>query len=441
MNIYNVTDFDNDIQKAIDKCFLNGGGEVVIPTGDYSVSTIRIRSNVNLHLLKDTHLIASRNPRDYDIVLNDVIEPIKEFDKTDALWLPVAERNNADHINKCAGKWNNAIIKAIDAENIRIIGEKGSYIDGCDCFDETGEEHYRGPHAINMHRCKNIFFEGYTIKNSANWAHALFECENVHVEDIVVLGGHDGVHIHSCTNVTVKNSEFYCGDDCIAGHDNLNVHIKNCIMNTACSGLRFGGTNAMVEDCNFIGPAKYIFRGSLSNEEKRNGKLFCGNHRFNMLGMFTYYSDFTRNIRHTPGNIIIKNCICKNADRFLHYNFSGNEPWQKNKPLENIVFENITAINIKNPITAYGDADVPLRLMLKNCQLSFSDKRDKLPFMYLSHYEMILLENVTVKNFNGDVLIKSWSAGGEIVKNNFVCENFSGIEFEMTNEEFVCESI
>jgi len=441
MKKFNILDFDSNIQKTIDICFLSGGGEVVIPKGDYCVSTIRIRSNVMLHLLEEAHLIASRNPRDYDIILSDSLEPIKEEDKTDVLWLPVAERKNADHLNKCAGKWNNAVIKAIDAENVKIIGEKGSYIDGCDCFDETGEEHYRGPHAINMHRCRNIVFKGYTVKNSANWAHALFECENVSVESVEVLGGHDGVHIRSCTNVTVKDCEFYCGDDCIAGHDNLNVYVTDCIMNTACSGLRFGGTNALIENCKFYGPAKYLFRGSLSDEEKREGKPLHGNHRFNMLGMFTYYSDFTRNVRHSPGNIVIKNCTAENADRFLHYNFSGNEPWQKNRPLESIIFKNITAKNVKNPVTAYGDAEAPLRLEMKNCNLSFAKERDNLPFMHLCHFEKVVLDNITVKNFNGDVLIKSWSDGGEIIKNNFVCENFSGKEFEVTNEEFVCTAI
>ena len=42
----------DQIQKAIDYCFLNGGGEVIIPTGIYRIKGLRLRSNVTLHLLE-----------------------------------------------------------------------------------------------------------------------------------------------------------------------------------------------------------------------------------------------------------------------------------------------------------------------------------------------------------------------------------------------------
>lgn len=38
------------IQHAIDDCFLNGGGEVVISSGIYLTGGLRLRSNVTLHL-------------------------------------------------------------------------------------------------------------------------------------------------------------------------------------------------------------------------------------------------------------------------------------------------------------------------------------------------------------------------------------------------------
>ena len=38
------------IQKAIDDCFLAGGGRVVIPCGIYLTGGLRLRSNVQLYL-------------------------------------------------------------------------------------------------------------------------------------------------------------------------------------------------------------------------------------------------------------------------------------------------------------------------------------------------------------------------------------------------------
>jgi len=471
-NIYNIFDFGavSDVEKlqtakiqaAIDECFLSGGGEVVIPEGDYLTACIRLRSNVTLHLEKNAHLIGSKNARDYD-VKEDGIEPYRDEDRTAAVWAPPQGYENVSNgsdnmvmsgkadildngddfefFNKPLSSWNNGIIKAIDAYDIAVICDDGAYIDGRDCFDETGEEHYRGPFAINMHRCNNIRFEGGHIKNSGNWAFALFDSRNVIVEKALVEAGHDGVHMTSCDNVTIRDCEFYCGDDCVAGIDNLNVVVKNCILNTACSAMRFGGTNALIEHCKAYGPAKFMFRGSLTDEEKRSGASAGSGHRHNMLGFFTYYSDYTREIRETPGNIKIKNCTVENADRFLHYNFSGNEPWQRNKPLASIEFENITATNVKHPITAYGDKTCPISLTIKNCNIHLSDDREILPLMYLCNAEMVDLSNTIVENFKNDVLIKRWDENGNIKTDGFVCENFSGECWVVAGESFVCEAI
>lgn len=468
----NVTDFGavsgsnelqtEKIQLAVDKCFENGGGEVIIPEGDYKVGSIRLRSRVTLHLQKNAHLIGSENPRDYD-VKDDTVEPYRDEDKTTAVWTPPigyenvsngsenmvkngsAEKNstqdNFDFINKCLSSWNNAIIKAVDADDISIVCDDGAYIDGINCFDETGEEHYRGPHAINIHRCKNVCFKGVHIKNSANWAFAVFNSSNVTVENALVEAGHDGVHMTTCDNVVIKASEFYCGDDCIAGIDNLNITVYDCVLNTACSAMRFGGTNFLAENCRIYGPAKYLFRGSLSDEEKRSGAFAGTGSRFNMLSLFTYYSDFTRKIRFEPSNIKIKNCTVENADRFLHYNFSGNEPWQKNKPLSSITFENVTAENVKYPITAYGDKECKISLSIKSCKIKFSEDAEKLPLMYLCNAERVVFEDTTVFGIKNDLLIKKWDNGGDIRLNGLTCEDFYGEAVMVTDEPFECKAI
>lgn len=446
----------------IDHCFLQGGGEVVIPTGDYLVSSLRIRSNVTLHLEKDAHLIGSRNPRDYD-VKDDTVEPYNEDDMTTAVWSPAEGYENVSNgsanmvengtidkktkreivfFNKCLSTWNNSVIKAVDAHNIEIIFDDGAYINGRDCFDETGEEHYRGPHAFNMHRCENVRFKGVVVKNSGNWAFALFNSSNISVENVLVEGGHDGVHMTSCDNVTIRNSELYCGDDCVAGLDNVNIIVDNCVLNTACSAMRFGGTNAIIQNSKIYGPAKFLFRGSLSDEEKRSGAVSGGgDHRFNMLSLFTFFSDYSREIRYTPSNIKIKNCKVSNADRFLHFNFSGNEPWQRNKPLASIEFENVCADNIKNPVTVYGDAECPVSLKIEGCSLYFAEGREELPFMYLCNAEKVILKNTVVKNFKNDVLIKRWNDMGDIIFDDFVCEEFKGETSVITDEPFECKAI
>ena len=260
------------IQKAIDECFLSGGGTIVLEKGTYEIGGIRLRSNCTLYLKEGVNLKGVRDIGAYNILANDVVEPVGEEYKTDVLWTPPHVRKTFDHMTKAGSRWNNALIRILDAHDVAIIAEKGAVIDGSDPYDELGEERYRGPHGIAYHHSKNIRFKGYIIRNTGNWAHIGYQSQNITYQNIVVQGGHDGIHNSSCDNYTIENCEFYTGDDCVAGFDNYNVVVRNCILNSACSGMRFGGADVLVENCHFYGPAQYVFRGAMSLADKIAGK-------------------------------------------------------------------------------------------------------------------------------------------------------------------------
>ena len=80
MQTFNITDYGakicdrlqtSAIQKAIDDCFLAGGGRVVIPCGIFLTGGIRIRSGVQLYLESGAILKGSRDPEDYMGYLED----------------------------------------------------------------------------------------------------------------------------------------------------------------------------------------------------------------------------------------------------------------------------------------------------------------------------------------------------------------------------------
>ena len=400
------------IQKAIDLCNETGGGTVEVPEGVFLTGSVMLKSNVTLHLLENACIKGTRNPEDYNLLHGC---------KKEVHWESVAVRKSIEFLTNPQSRWNCGLIKAVNAENVSIIGEKNSVIDGSDCFDEMGEENYRGPHGINMYYCKNLTFKGYTARNTGNWAHAIFNSRNITIENVVCEAGHDGVHLTTCDDVLIKNCEFYTGDDCVAGIDNINLKVLDCVLNSACSAFRLGGTHILIENCKMYGPCKHLFRGSLSVEEKRNGAVAQKQpgHRYNMLSTYTYYSDFTREIREQPGDIVIRNCEIENADRFLHYNFSGNEPWQKNRPLESITFENITATGIRMQINAYGGEDAPFCLTFKNCDISFAED---VSFMHICNHKKVIIEKVKVKGLKNAPFIKKWSDDGEIVFNDLVTD-------------------
>ena len=395
------------IQGAFDECFRKGGGTVVVERGEYSVKGLRLRSDTTLLLKGGAVLKASRDCDDYDILPKDALEPVPKDDfAPGVVWVRPKDRKTNDHILKPASRWNNAIIRILHARNVRIVGEPGAAIDGCDSYDPVGEEHFRGVHGISAHASTNLSFSGYTIMNTGNWAHLLKDCSDLRFENLTILGGHDGIHVSVCDRVEISGCTMKTGDDCVAGFDNEDVVIRGCSLNTACSAFRFGGRRVLVEGCRCYGPGEYPIRNSLPPADRISGShgTPCAGRR-TLLSLFTYYSDFTLKVRHEPGDITVRNCRVENAERFLHYNFSGNETWQKNRPLGSIRFENVVANGIEMSLCAYGDAESKLSLEMKDCRVAFAKPQRE--FARGAHIGRLSLENVSVEGVDGPC-VRSW---------------------------------
>lgn len=439
------------IQAAIDHCFNLGGGEVIVPEGVYLTGGIRLRSNITLYLQKNAVLKGVRDPEEYYGYAHDTVEPLKPEQITDAgyvgLWMIHGETEYDENDSRYrfkripGSRWNNALIRAIDAENVAIIGEEGSVIDGDNCFDAIGEEKYRGPHAVCFFNVKNIHFSGYTVKNSANWAHNMLFCENIAVKNVKVEAGHDGFDAAVCRNISITDCEFYTGDDCIAGFGNTNVLVERCILNSSCSAFRFGGTNVSIKNCKAYAPGKYSFRGGLTNEEKASGVMATSERaRNNMLSFFTYYADYSVPIPDEPGNIVIEDCEICGADRFLHYNFSGNETWQRYRPMRNITFKNIKATNVSMPMTLYGTESNKVELTMENIFIHMREGSTAEELIRACHYSRISIDHMQVDGFNGGCLIKAKSIG-EVDFRDVVCTLPKESYFLKTNEDFVIKRI
>lgn len=375
------------IQKAIDDCFLNGGGEVIIPCGTFRTGVLRLRSNVTLHLMSGAILEGSENWEDYMAYLNDKLEPI-EYNPDSA------EEGSVNPYSR----WHNSLIKVINAENVSIIGETGSYIDGVNCYDPLGEQSYRGPLAITMYNSKNITLKGYTIKNSGNWAHFFLKCQNITAKNISVYGGHDGFDVRTCDNILVEDCTFITGDDCIAGFDNINMVVRNCFFSTACNIFRLGGTDITIENCKGDGRARFGFRNLLSPHKKifrYQSDERCWRRTW---AVFVYYCDFRAEIRRTPGNIIIRNCEFEGTKEFFWLPF-GHE-WSCNRCLTSIKFENCKVHGINTTLFVEADPEEKITLEFENCEVSAEKGYEDMAFMSIKHFDKLSLKNVKLLNFN-----------------------------------------
>lgn len=398
-NVWNVADFGareadtlqtEAIQRAIDACFTAGGGEVRVPEGVYYTGGIRLRSRVTLHLMSGAVLKGSRNPDDYEGWRADTLDPIPPA---------TAATNGLPRSSVPQSRWCNGLIRAYGAHDIAIIGEPHSVIDGQNCFDPTGEEKYRGPHAISMWYCTNVVLRGYTVCDSANWAHAIFNSSNIAARALKVMGGHDGFDVRTCDDVRVESCVFQTGDDGIAGFDNIGVVVRDCVLDSACSAFRFGGTDVLIENCRGTGPAPYGFRGGLPMETRRQSLNDGARTRHNLKNAFLYYCDFRAVIRRPPGNILMRNCTFTNPDRVFSLDFDGKHRWCCNRSLNSITFENCTFDGVAGPLNIHGDANEPLTLTMRNCTVTARPGAGNQAAVSARNFRAIRLENTVWKGF------------------------------------------
>jgi polygalacturonase len=204
------------INKAIQACCDAGGGQVHVGAGNYLTGTILMQSDVTLYLAAGAQIIGTSE-------LDKYVTPVYQ-DKP--------------------SKWHRGLILLESVQDVCICGQ--GTINGNKVFDPEGEEHMRGPHAMCSINSRDIQVRDVHVTDAANYAMMFRACDSIDVNNVTVKGGWDGVHVRGIPDkhsqgVTVTNSRFFTGDDCIAGAYTDDILVNNCILNTACNGVRWIG--------------------------------------------------------------------------------------------------------------------------------------------------------------------------------------------------------
>ena len=366
MNKYCVTDYgvvaDSDklqtkeIQAVLDLC-KNGGGTVVVPKGKYYLAAVRMWANTTLYLESGAELYSSDNCEDYEVF------PIPEG---------VEMRSDMELITQYYGKawdtYRRAMITAYGQDNISIIGEPGSILDGRNCYDPNGEENYRGPHIIFLTCCNNVRFEGYTAQHSGNFLHEANNCRNLQMRNVTCLGGSDGIHLHCTENALIEDCLFKTGDDCIAGINVKDLLVRRCILNTSCNLFRIGGANVRVEDCYAYGPGYYPHR--MTVVKGRNDELPREQGRHNTLWMVEYFA--SQNYPIAPSDIHFKNCVFDNIKGAFFY-MSGMNPLQCGTHWGTLTLDNVRFTDLKEASVPWADEKEPLTVVMKNVSYTYHE--------------------------------------------------------------------
>jgi hypothetical protein len=121
----------------------------------------------------------------------------------------------------------------------------------------------RGPHTILLGDSRNVAIRDVDIVDSANYAIFIEFSSQVEVHRVKVTGGWDGVHFRGwsdrpCRDLSIVGCQLFTGDDSIAGRYAENLLIADCVLNSACNGIRVigPGKGLVIHDCLFYGPGR-----------------------------------------------------------------------------------------------------------------------------------------------------------------------------------------
>ncbi len=234
------------LQQAIDRCAVLGGGEVVVPAGDYATGALELRSHVVLRIEDGASLLGSGEMSDY---------PVTQV-RWEGHWI----------------KGYSALISAIDSEDLGITGP--GKIVASDAIKGRVERAtgMRLPALLEFTNCRKVNVENCFTSQTGMWSIHPVYSENVTFKNVVVNSGADGIDVDSCKHVMIDGCTFETGDDCISlksgrGEEGYtinrpteDVHIANCTFtdrNFACVGIgsetSAGIRNVVVEHCKCLG--------------------------------------------------------------------------------------------------------------------------------------------------------------------------------------------
>ena len=243
------------IQQAIDDCYKNGGGRVVVPTGNFKTGSIELRSNVHLFLEQGATLFGSTRLQDY--------RPMKS--------------------NYVSLRTQNNTIQLIYAEQVKNVS-----IDGFGTIDGRGrtfkkmswnDEGITRPHLLRIIRGEDIVVKDITLRNSGCWMQHYLACDRLRIDGIKVFNrnnyNNDALDLDGCHNVIVTNMMADSDDDAITLKSTSprlceNIRISNCVVSSHCNAVKLGTeTNGGFRNINISG---ILVKPSTDQKEKFFGQ-------------------------------------------------------------------------------------------------------------------------------------------------------------------------
>lgn len=217
-------------QDIIDRLSNAGGGKIIVPAGQFLISPIELKSNVELHLQEGAKLVGSIDRDDYGMPPLSLIKVL-----------------NANHV-KITGK---GVIDGRGRELMKEIIKKleAGLLQDSDWRIKRPTENNRA-HVLYMKNSENVEVRGIEFRDASTWVlkivnsnHLVFD--RIRVES-TAYWNNDGIDLDNCKNVRVTNSYFNAADDAICLKSESrngfcdSIWIENCTLRSSASAFKMG---------------------------------------------------------------------------------------------------------------------------------------------------------------------------------------------------------
>ena len=253
----NITANTNAFKAAIEHCANLGGGQVVVPGGDYFTGPIELKSNINLHVSDGGRIHFTENPNAYLPVTLARFEGLELMN-----FRPLISANGVENIGitgsgdavidgRYSHGWDDWFSKESSAKtHLESLSDshtraRDRIFGGIVANGDSDKVSWLRPHMFQVINTKNIVVKDIQLENSPMYFINPILCQNLNIENITITGhGHnnDGIDPGSCEYIYIRNSTLDTGDDNIAvksgadedgrriGHATNSVVIENMDM-------------------------------------------------------------------------------------------------------------------------------------------------------------------------------------------------------------------
>ena len=180
------------INAAIEAAVAEGGGQVLLPAGTFLSGSIRLKSNIELHLSPGCVLLAA--PAE-----------MKAYDESEE-WGDFPQYQDGGHTF-----FHNSLIWAEGQENISITGS--GMIDGEGLTKKDTERAGNlqggsigtGDKAIALKQCRRVTLRDFTVYRGGHFAVIMTGCDLSTLDNLTIDTNRDGIDIDCCKYMTVTN--------------------------------------------------------------------------------------------------------------------------------------------------------------------------------------------------------------------------------------------